>query len=108
MLKLFTMLNRQRAAAILLKARETEQGKTDAELDTAREVGGTHITLRCCVSSCARSSLETAIIGSRRLYRGLPKAPCCAQMPYRPCLLSAYNNDLENRRAIFLPVAAEI
>jgi hypothetical protein len=96
------------AALGMLDKAGIKNKKSTRKNDRAVKNGGTHITLRCCVSPCVGIRRKTAIIGSRLVYRGPPKAPCCAQMPYRPRLLSAYNNDLENRRAIFLPVAAEV
>jgi hypothetical protein len=97
----------QAALGMLVKA-GIKNKKSTRKNDRAVKNRGTHITLRCCVSTCASSHRKSAIIGSRRLYRGLPKAPFCTQMPYDPCLLSAYNNNLEYRRAIFLPVAVEV
>jgi hypothetical protein len=100
--------SKRRAALGMLVKIGIQNKKSTRKNDRAVQNRITHNTLRCCVSPCAANPQKSAIIGSRRVYRGPPKTPCCGQMPYRPCLLSFYNNNLEYRRAFFLPVAAEV
>jgi hypothetical protein len=104
----FSKSSKRRAALGMLVKAGIQNKRSTRKNDRAVKNRGTHTTLPCCVSTCGRSHRKSAIIGSRRVYRGLPKAPRCAQMPYRPRLLSAYNNGLEYRRAIFLQAAAEV
>jgi hypothetical protein len=97
----------QAALGMLVKA-GMQNKKSTRKNDRAVQNRITHTTLPCCVSPCAANPQKSAIIGSRQLYRGPPKAPCCGQLPSGPRLLSAYNNNLEYRRAFFLPVAVEV
>jgi hypothetical protein len=104
MLKLFTMLNRQRAAGIFLKAGENEQGKAGTEIETVRELNWTQTTLRCFVRMATGKAQKSAIYAPRRVSIRLAKAEFCRHSPYETALETSYFNGLRSRPGVMLSV----
>jgi hypothetical protein len=97
MLRLFTMLNRQRAAGILLKAVENEQEKTGAELTKAQELYGTHTTLPSCFPAVPAYPQKTAIYAPIQSHRWNREARVCHGLAYGRAIEAPYFNGLISR-----------